>query len=139
MSNNFPPQARAYEKLINQMVPIRYKFIENLQVIGYKDNYNDYYEEEIHIINVVVNIKVDALKECSDELENDEGEWENISENSYFRNCVNSNLKDGFLSYLVILGRYIFTQKKFLIISLGANWYSDGDLYDDEGNTINDN
>lgn len=134
MDKKDPPEIRSYEKLLNQMVPKKYKFVENIQIVNY-DGVKD--PEEVYVELYVI-IDADYVKKCTGEDEDeDEGNWESMSESEFFDECVdNTDLKKGFLSYLVSLAKYIFPTKFILIAAVGTKWSSDGIQYDDFGNRL---
>jgi hypothetical protein len=129
----FDNQKKALEKIYNRMVPKRYPFIDSIDVISIDDDggYIGY-----TTIKLSVTISGEYLEDCKDFDIVQTLERINQRPEHYFRFCQdNPFLSEGFLSYLVSLGKLLITED-FVIIALGASWYSDGDLRDDNGKTL---
>jgi len=123
----FDTQKKALEKLYNQMVPRKYPFIDSIDVTSVsKDEYK--YEDVIVVLSVT--ISGEYLEDC------DDIDTIQTSED-YFNRCQdNTFLMDGFLSYLVSLGKLVIIED-FIIKAMRYVWYSNGEQYDDYGNQTN--
>ena len=123
----FDTQKKALEKLYNQMVPRKYPFIDSIDVTSVHRS-DDEYEDVIVVLSVT--ISGEYLEDC------DDIDTIQTSED-YFNRCQdNTFLMDGFLSYLVSLGKLVIIED-FIIKAMRYVWYSNGELYDDYGNQTN--